>query len=109
VRVYGHETIDTTLTRKTASRDYLLPVPETDTGRMAEKAKVREITSEGLQTEFASYNPISAEVALRNDGKSRGWGTVKFSTKDDASAAVNGMQGIEIDGRQIETRIDRKA
>ena len=44
VRVYGHETVDTTLTRKTASRDYLLPVPETDTGRMAEKAKVREIT-----------------------------------------------------------------
>ena len=43
VRVYGHETVDTTLTRKPALRDYLLPVPETDTGRMAEKAKVREI------------------------------------------------------------------
>ena len=66
-------------------------------------------TSEGLQTEFGAYNPLNAEVALRNDGKSRGWGTVKFATADDANAAVSGMQGIEIDGRAIETRIDRKA
>jgi hypothetical protein len=43
VRSYGTEEIDTTLTRKPASRDYELPVPETDTGRMAEKAKVREL------------------------------------------------------------------
>ena len=31
------------------------------------------------------------------------------ATADDANAAVSGMQGIEIDGRAIETRIDRKA
>ena len=59
--------------------------------------------------EFGAYNPLQADVALRNDGKSRGWGTVKFATADDANAAVSGMQGIEIDGRAIETRIDRKA
>ena len=44
VRVYGPEVVDATLTRKPALRDYKLPVPETDTGRMAEKAKVRELT-----------------------------------------------------------------
>ena len=44
VRVYGPEAIDATLTRKPASRDYKLPVPETDTGREAENAKVRELT-----------------------------------------------------------------
>jgi hypothetical protein len=43
VKVYGLEAIDTTLTRKPAPRDYELPVPETDTGRMAENAKVREL------------------------------------------------------------------
>ena len=43
VKVYGPEVIDTTLTRKTASRGYELPVPKTDTGRMAENAKVREL------------------------------------------------------------------
>jgi hypothetical protein len=44
VRIYGSELIDATLTRKPALRGYELPVPETDTGRMAENAKVREIT-----------------------------------------------------------------
>ena len=42
VRNYGSKVIDATLTRKPALRDY--SVPETDTGRMAENAKVREIT-----------------------------------------------------------------
>ncbi|MEY3370771.1 MAG: hypothetical protein RLZZ361_1441 [Cyanobacteriota bacterium] len=44
VRIYGSELIDATLTRKPALRGYELPVPETDTGRMAENAKVRELT-----------------------------------------------------------------
>ena len=43
VRTYGFKAIDATLTRKPALRDYELPVPETDTGRMAENAKVREL------------------------------------------------------------------
>ncbi len=43
VRLYGVNEIDATLTRKPALRDYELPVPETDTGRMAENAKVREL------------------------------------------------------------------
>jgi len=43
VKTYGSEVMDTTLTRKPALRDYELPVPETDTGRMAENAKVREL------------------------------------------------------------------
>ncbi len=43
VRAYGLEAVDATLTRKPALRDYLLPVLETDTGGMAENAKVREL------------------------------------------------------------------
>ncbi len=43
VRLHGAKVIDATLTRKPALRDYELPVPETDTGRMAENAKVREL------------------------------------------------------------------
>jgi hypothetical protein len=43
VKTYGSEVIDGTLTRKLALRAYELPVPETDTGRMAENAKVREL------------------------------------------------------------------
>jgi RNA recognition motif-containing protein len=70
---------------------------------------VRFWKNDGLETEFAAYNPVSAEVATRNDGKSRGWGTVQFAASADADAAVAGMQGVEIGGRNVETRIDRKA
>ena len=42
VIVYGQEAIYTTLTRKAVFQDYLVPVPETDTGRLAEQAKVDE-------------------------------------------------------------------
>ena len=66
-------------------------------------------TSEELKTEFAAYNPATCEVATRNDGKSRGWGTVQFNTPEEADAAVAGMQGMDIGGRNVETRIDRKA
>ena len=66
-------------------------------------------TSEELQTEFAAYSPTMAEVATRNDGKSRGWGTVQFATSEEADAAVAGMQGVDIGGRNVETRVDRKA
>ena len=44
MRIDGSELIDAKLTRKPALRGYELPVPETDTGRMAENAKVRELT-----------------------------------------------------------------
>ena len=66
-------------------------------------------TSEELKTEFAAYNPTTGEVATRNDGKSRGWGTVQFGSPEDAEAAVAGMQGADIGGRNVETRVDRKA
>ena len=44
VIVYGREVTKTTLTRKTVFQDFLVPVPETDTGRLVEYTKVREIT-----------------------------------------------------------------
>ena len=44
VIVYGQEVVNTTLTRKAVFRDYLVPVPKTDTGRQVENTKVREIT-----------------------------------------------------------------
>ena len=44
VIVYGQEVTKTTLTRKAVFQDYWIPVPETDTGRLVENTKVREIT-----------------------------------------------------------------
>ena len=41
---YGKEGIDATLPRKASQSDIRISVPETATGRLAENAKVREIT-----------------------------------------------------------------
>jgi len=67
------------------------------------------VTDEILNDEFATYQPVSATVATRKDGRSRGWGTVKFNTPEDAQRAIDEMNNIEIEGRNIETRIDRRA
>jgi RNA recognition motif-containing protein len=68
------------------------------------------VNSEGLQSEFGAYNPVSASVATDfNTGRSRGWGTVKFSSPDAANQAIQAMEGASIDGRAIRTRLDRKA
>ena len=39
----------------------------------------------------------------------RGFGTVRYSTPDDAQAATQIMNGAEIGGRTITVRIDRFA
>jgi RNA recognition motif-containing protein len=64
-------------------------------------------TSEDLKAAFTKSD--SADVAIRNDGRSRGWGTVQFSSAEDAETAVQEMKGKDIGGRNVETSIDRKA
>ncbi|GMI36105.1 hypothetical protein TeGR_g1223 [Tetraparma gracilis] len=66
-------------------------------------------TSEELQSAFAAHSPASATVAVRNDGRSRGWGTVQFGTTEDAAAAIELMKGADVGGRNIEVLIDKKA
>ena len=41
------------------------------------------------------------------DGRSRGWGIVRFDTPEDASAAAAAMNGVELGGRAIEVREDK--
>ena len=39
--------------------------------------------------------------------RSRGWGIVRFATAEEASAAMAGMNGVEIAGRPIQVREDK--
>jgi len=41
-------------------------------------------------------------------GRSKGWGIVEFETPEEAIAAVNTLNGSEIDGRKIMVREDRE-
>jgi len=65
--------------------------------------------SDALKVAFAAFNPVSATVATRADGRSRGWGTVQLSTAEDANNAVERMKGADVDGRNVEVLVDKKA
>ena len=44
-----------------------------------------------------------------DNGRSRGFGHVRYETPEQADEAVRRFDGIDIDGRKIEVRIDQKA
>lgn len=57
----------------------------------------------GLRSAFERYGDIQeAKVIMdRETGRSRGFGFVTFSEADDATKAINALNGAMIDGRAI--------
>ena len=51
---------------------------------------------------------VNAMVQMDKKGRSRGWGTIKFGTADEATNAMNNLNGTQIDGRAISIRVDRR-
>eukprot|EP00252_Welwitschia_mirabilis_P024574 TRINITY_DN7337_c0_g1_i1.p1 TRINITY_DN7337_c0_g1~~TRINITY_DN7337_c0_g1_i1.p1 ORF type:complete len:129 (+),score=31.26 TRINITY_DN7337_c0_g1_i1:239-625(+) len=52
------------------------------------------------------YKRIAAKIVLeRETGRSRGFGFIKFSSPEDADAAITGMDGKEIGGRTIRVSV----
>ena len=58
---------------------------------------------ERLQELFEAYGEvISANVITdRETGRSRGFGFVEMSNEDEANAAINALNGQEVDGRSL--------
>ena len=50
-----------------------------------------------------------AEVITNADGRSKGFGTVRFVKETDAEAAIQRLNGAELQGRTLEVRYDTKA
>jgi len=51
---------------------------------------------------------VSAQVVKdRDTGRSRGFGFVEMSTEEEAQAAVNNLNGTEVEGRKIVVNIAR--
>ncbi|KAI9510294.1 hypothetical protein F5148DRAFT_604925 [Russula earlei] len=50
---------------------------------------------------------LRADVALGQDGRSRGFGTVVFATEYDAERAVNMFNGYEYNGRPLKVHYDK--
>uniref|UniRef100_A0A7S3XLQ0 RRM domain-containing protein n=1 Tax=Heterosigma akashiwo TaxID=2829 RepID=A0A7S3XLQ0_HETAK len=56
----------------------------------------------------AAAPPQAAEVQVSATGRSKGWGLVTFAAAEDAQAAADALNRSELDGRQINVRMDRK-
>ena len=60
-------------------------------------------TQETLENEFSAFGPVD-EVAIINDretGRPRGFAFVTMSNPEDGKAAIESLNGREIDGRAI--------
>lgn len=66
-------------------------------------------TWQQLKDVFKEWKVERADVVYDSWGKSRGFGTVRFQTKEDADAACNKVNNTEVEGRTITVRLDRYA
>lgn len=66
-----------------------------------------DTTDDILMEEFSSFNPKAGAVAMTSNGRSRGFATIEFFNANDCSSAIQEMDGLELDGRQITVRLDR--
>ena len=60
-------------------------------------------TEDRLRQEFQRFGNVTsvAVVIDRMSGRSRGFGFVEFSTNEEGQAAMNELNGTELDGREI--------
>jgi RNA recognition motif-containing protein len=60
-------------------------------------------SQERLQELFEAYGEVvSANVITdRDTGRSRGFGFVEMANEDEANAAINALNGQEVDGRSL--------
>jgi RNA recognition motif-containing protein len=68
-------------------------------------------TSARLREAFARFGSVeSADVVLdRDTGRSRGFGFVEMTTSEEANRALEGLNGTDLDGRQIKVEIAKAA
>ena len=52
---------------------------------------------------------VRADIASDHSGRSRGFGTVRYDSTDEAEAAISQLHNTEMDGRVIAVRLDRFA
>jgi RNA recognition motif-containing protein len=62
-----------------------------------------ETTEEQLRQAFQDFGDVSTVkiIADKYSGKSRGFGFVEMSEKDEALAAISGLNGHDLNGREL--------
>ncbi len=60
-------------------------------------------TEDELRAAFEEYGEVASVkiITNRDTGRSRGFGFVEMSTEEEATAAINGLNGTELGGHTI--------
>jgi cold-inducible RNA-binding protein len=60
-------------------------------------------TEDTLRSEFGKFGNVTSALVVidRVSGRSRGFGFVEFSTPEEGTNAINNMNGVSLDGREI--------
>lgn len=63
----------------------------------------REVTEEQLRQTFEAYGQVGSASIIKDkfSGESRGFGFIEMPSKDEAQAAIDGLNGKEVSGRTI--------
>ena len=65
-------------------------------------------TEADLSAFLAAYGDFDVRLKTSDTGRSRGFALVTFATTGEASQAIANLQGVELEGRVMEVRADRK-
>ncbi|GGH66200.1 RNA recognition motif-containing protein [Filimonas zeae] len=61
------------------------------------------VQSEDLQDAFSAFGTVTSANVIndRETGRSRGFGFVEMENADEANAAINNLNGSDLNGRQL--------
>ena len=64
-------------------------------------------TEQGLSEAFAQYGQVSRATIVtdRDTGRARGFAFVEMGSESEAQAAIDGLNGQSLDGRQIQVNV----
>lgn len=66
------------------------------------------VDDEQLREVFADYDVTSAYVAVRRNGRSKGFGFVSFGSSEEQQKALEKADGLELDGRTLNVNVAHK-
>lgn len=69
-----------------------------------------QTTSDDLENMFAEHGAVTKAVVItdRDSGRSRGFGFVEMGTADQAKAAIEALNGRNVDGRDLTVNLARE-
>lgn len=67
------------------------------------------VTDATLESNFSEFGPVtSAKIMMdRDTGRSKGFGFVEMASEEAAQAAIQGLNGMSVDGRSIIVNLAR--